>query len=149
MLVRASFSQCRRRREQIALRLDGALSEVEAAGLDAHLAGCVECRRYGADLAATTQLLRIAPLEEPEFPFVLPRDRRLHRLTVQAASVAAALVAVAGVSGVFGNIRGDHLSPPGAATTIAPARLTSVSDDLRMLRNTQVRQQTRRVPVAV
>jgi predicted anti-sigma-YlaC factor YlaD len=147
MLARP-FNECHRRREHIALRLDGELSDFEAAALDVHLARCDDCRRYGADVAATTRLLRTATLEEPQHELVLPRHRRSHRLIVQAASAAAAVVVISGLSAVFGGIRADRPAPP-AATTTSRAHVGSVKHNLRIPPPSDMRDQVRRVPSAV
>jgi hypothetical protein len=49
---------CRRRREAIHLRVCGALEGQEAARVEAHVAICVECRRYGEELQAAAAGLR-------------------------------------------------------------------------------------------
>jgi predicted anti-sigma-YlaC factor YlaD len=83
---------CERGREWISLRLDGELSELAQKLLDAHLARCADCRAFEADVAATTRLVRTAPLEPLEQPLLLPHGRRLalsaRRLSAVAASVA-------------------------------------------------------------
>jgi anti-sigma factor RsiW len=92
---------CEQAREAISVRLDGELSELEDALLDAHLARCVECAAFGADVAATTDALRAAPPETLTRPLELPVRRR-GRLGVASATVwvagaaatAAALLAV-------------------------------------------------------
>ena len=49
---------CGRWREAIYLRACGALEGQEAARVEAHLAGCAECRRYGEELHTATVGLR-------------------------------------------------------------------------------------------
>ena len=88
---------CTLAREQISLHLDGELSEIEQVALDAHLTGCVSCRAYGASVADVTAHLRLAPVEEPAFPVVLPHRARIG-VPLRTAQVAAAAVVVA----VFG-----------------------------------------------
>jgi len=54
--------RCGRARFWASLSLDGELSELEAALLDAHLAGCPGCRAAARDFAAATAALRGARL---------------------------------------------------------------------------------------
>ncbi len=95
----------------------GILPGVEARPLDAHLAGCPECRRGAGELTAlSTRLLDLIPGTEPPLGFdrrVLasvraqpPRRRRRRPLI---ASIAAAAVVIAGtVAGVAASSGGDH-----------------------------------------
>ena len=50
---------CHDARELFSAEIDGALEGGEAAGLQAHLAGCPECRRELARFRATVAVLRI------------------------------------------------------------------------------------------
>jgi anti-sigma factor RsiW len=86
---------CGTAREQISLHLDGELSEFEQIALNAHLAACSRCRAYGASVAEVSAQLRMAPVEEPEFPVVLPHRMRIRipLRTVQAAAAAAVVAA--------------------------------------------------------
>src|SRR5262249_46452498 len=49
---------CHDARELFSARVDGALTDAERAGVDAHLAGCPACRRELARFEATVGLLR-------------------------------------------------------------------------------------------
>jgi predicted anti-sigma-YlaC factor YlaD len=61
----ASLGQaCARARRWISLRLDGELSELEGALLDAHLAFCVDCRSFADTARATAEALRAGRLPE-------------------------------------------------------------------------------------
>ena len=85
---------CRLAREQVSLKLDGGLSEFEQAALDAHLAGCGDCRAYAASTTDMTAQLRATPFEQPRFPVVLPHRSRV-RVPLRTAQAAAAAAAVA------------------------------------------------------
>jgi predicted anti-sigma-YlaC factor YlaD len=50
---------CERYREALSARLDGEDLPLDAAGLDAHLAGCGGCRQWAQDAAAVTRLARV------------------------------------------------------------------------------------------
>jgi len=110
--------ECTRARESLSARLDGELSELEAAGLDDHLRACAECSAFARELHALGTALRAAPLEQPRIQvFASARRRPLVRL--QTAAAAAAIVAVAaGSSFAVGRAIGVHgASHRRAATT--------------------------------
>jgi anti-sigma factor RsiW len=85
---------CERSREWISLRLDGELSELAEKMLESHLARCAGCQEFESSAAATTGLVRTAPLELPEQPIAVPRGRRL-ALVRPVGAVAATAAAVA------------------------------------------------------
>ena len=92
-------STCKLAREQISLDLDGELSEFERAALGGHLSACDQCRAYAATAAHVSTHIRTAPLEEPQFPVVLPHRSRVRiPLRTAQAAAAAAVVAVIGFS---------------------------------------------------
>ncbi len=101
-------SKCASAREALSCRLDGELSEHEAARLDDHLRDCAECSAYARELHAIAIELRSAPLEQPKIMVFVPARRRpLVRL--QTVAAAAAVVAVAaGSSFVVGRAVGVH-----------------------------------------
>jgi anti-sigma factor RsiW len=84
---------CERARMWASLQLDGELSELERALLDAHLARCEACSVYVREVRAATEGLRAAELERPAHPIALPTRRRLVRPAY--VSAAAALIAAA------------------------------------------------------
>jgi predicted anti-sigma-YlaC factor YlaD len=90
-------SDCLQAREDASARLDGELSELQAARLELHLRDCSECSAYAAEIAAVALHLRAAPLERPERRIVLPSRRRL---PIQAAAAAVAVAAALVVSSV-------------------------------------------------
>src|SRR5436190_431985 len=53
---------CENAGQWISVRLDGELTELEAAALDRHLERCERCNAYAAELGSMTHLLRAAPL---------------------------------------------------------------------------------------
>lgn len=86
-------TNCDRARERLSLQLDGELSAHEAGLLERHLAGCVACAAFAADVSESTALLRAAPLE-PAPPFLLLRRPAATRMASRVAAVAAAAAAV-------------------------------------------------------
>lgn len=89
--------ECERARFCASLALDGALSELEHAALDAHLRTCEACRLHVDGVNTLTASLRGAPLLEPP-PLALPmvRHARLRPSFVAAAVVVVAVAVGAG-----------------------------------------------------
>lgn len=54
---------CDATREALSARADGEATSEEAALADAHLRGCVACRRYAADMERIDRLVRVRPAE--------------------------------------------------------------------------------------
>jgi anti-sigma factor RsiW len=98
-LARPRPHTCERVREQLSLALDGELSQLESAHLDAHLFACASCRAFGAEIGAATCVVRAAPLEELSFPITIPGSRRIARRAFQATA-AAAVVLAAGIGSI-------------------------------------------------
>ncbi|MDQ3822108.1 MAG: zf-HC2 domain-containing protein, partial [Actinomycetota bacterium] len=89
----ASPRTCERARMWASLRLDGELSELERALLDAHLARCESCSVYVREIDAATTALRHAEPQHPAHPIALPLRRRVLRPV--HVSAAAAMLALA------------------------------------------------------
>ena len=116
MLTPVPPTDCMLARESASVRLDGELSELEAARLDAHLRACADCRAYAEQVGAIAAQLRAAPLEPPAQPFALPRRRVFSGLRLQAAVAAAAVAVaalVAGSSFTLGQALTVHNPPAG------------------------------------
>jgi anti-sigma factor RsiW len=113
-------ARCDRSREAISLRLDGALSTIEAVLLERHLRRCGECRVFADAVRAQTLLLRAAELEEPSRHVLLPasRKRPLRRTAGGVLTAAAALAATA----VFAVTPGGRNAETSAATSEPPVR---------------------------
>jgi predicted anti-sigma-YlaC factor YlaD len=134
-LSRVSPSKCDRAREAVSLGLDGELSELEQARLDAHLERCPECRMFRSESSTMTGLLRQAPREEMSVPIVLPRPGRLSvaRL-LQAGAAAAAVALVAGLSAVHGV--GQRSSAPASPSfKLSPTASLGHDDELAPIRH--------------
>ena len=138
-LLRSSFDGCENAREQLSLRLDHELPELDRVRLDAHLEQCAACRAFGAELGALTTTLREAPLEEARFSVSIPRRRFVSVRALQAGVAAAAVALVAGLSsisgltapessgpslklGLYATDRGDELVPGKVRFRISPQR---------------------------
>jgi predicted anti-sigma-YlaC factor YlaD len=106
MLKLVPPTDCAQAREAVSARLDDELSELEAAGLDAHLCTCSECRSHAHELEAMTSELRAAALMRPELSFVLPPRRRMPIRAV--AGVAAAVVLLTSSSLSLGRVFSGH-----------------------------------------
>lgn len=120
---------CERARFWASLQLDGELSELESALLDAHLARCAGCRAVADSFDASTTALRAAPLERVAPVAVnLPRSPRRLLATI---SVAAVLV-VAVVAG--GLVRGQVSHGPSVPGAVAVVASFETPDQLRQLR---------------
>lgn len=132
MLMAPPPDDCPRARASVSARLDGELSELEAAGLDDHLRACAECSAFARELHALGSALRSASLEQPRIEvFATARRRPLVRL--QTAAAAAAIVAVAaGSSYAVGRLTGVHGASPreAAPTDYLSLRADSVQQHL-------------------
>jgi predicted anti-sigma-YlaC factor YlaD len=119
---------CERVCAQISLELDGELSRLEQALVEAHIEHCESCRLYRADLFAFTGQLRAAPLERLSRRVELPRRQR--RVTLRAAqAVAAAAVVAVGIVSAVGIRAGE--SP--RLEKVRPAFLQSPEYELRLI----------------
>ena len=87
-------ASCERTRAAAALEVDGALSQLELAVLDAHVARCADCRTFRREIAELTAALREAPAEPFRAHLILPYRRRYRAVVTRGAAVAAT-VAVA------------------------------------------------------
>src|SRR5437763_8158568 len=87
---------CARAPFWVSLRVDGELSELEGALLDAHLGRCPACAEFAAGATVSTGWLRDAQLER-HAPVVIPVRRAPRRALVgAAAAVLLASVLAAG-----------------------------------------------------
>ena len=101
---------CERARAWVSLRLDGELSELEAAMLGAHLERCEACRGFAADAEGFTLALRADALQPLERVVTLPVARRSMRRAVQFGAAAALVAASIGLGSMFGALgSGDHV----------------------------------------
>lgn len=93
---------CERARSWAALNPDGELSSIEGRLLDAHLAHCPACHVFAEDVAAATEALRSAAVEQPRLAFDVAAARRIRRRhgfgrLARTSAAAAALIVAFGV----------------------------------------------------
>lgn len=127
---------CARARFWVSLRVDGELSELEGALLDAHLAHCAHCAEFRLGVEASTQAIRAASYVG-HAPVALDL-RHSPRRFVAGAGVAA-LIAAAAVAGVL--VRGTvspGSAPPTAGHAVAVVASVDTPDQLRRLRRTRL-----------
>jgi predicted anti-sigma-YlaC factor YlaD len=120
---------CERARLWASLRLDGELSELEGALLDAHLARCAGCRAVAGGFVAATTALRSAPLEQVA-PVAVDVPRSPRRLL---ATIAVAAVLVLGVI-AGGLVRGQVFHGSPAPRAVAVVASFETPDQIRSLR---------------
>ncbi|MBA3841382.1 MAG: zf-HC2 domain-containing protein [Actinobacteria bacterium] len=128
---------CERPRGWASLRVDGELSELESALLDAHLGRCQPCRAFARGAEDVAAALASARLERPApLALLLSVSRsagRRHR-TVQALRAAAAATLVAAVAAGATAV-GVLTQPPSAkATRVAMVAGSDSLDRVRELR---------------
>jgi Putative zinc-finger len=103
------------------LQLDGELSELERALLDAHVARCEPCAIFIREVGAATRGLRAAELTRPAHSITIPSRRRLVRpLHVSAAAAILALaVGLGALASSFGSA-GSRVAPLPASAEMDP-----------------------------
>jgi predicted anti-sigma-YlaC factor YlaD len=130
---------CERARFWASLRLDGELSELEGALLDAHLARCAGCQAVAEGFGVSTIALRSAPLEHAA-PVAVDLPRSPRRLL---ATIAVAAVLLLGV--IAGGVVRGQVSQQAAPHIVAVVANFETPDQLRELRRTSLLNQ-RRIP---
>ena len=129
-----SVRDCDRMRGYVSASLDGELSELERSRLDAHLAACAGCRTYAAGAAEASRLMRQAPLEELQFPIVLPSRRFAAARRLQVVAAAAAVAVTIGLSVVIASVNAPSgPSAPSNGRAANAAKLRFPEQELRML----------------
>ncbi len=134
--VRSSIV-CQRIREQVSLRLDDELSQLELRMVAAHLERCADAVEFEASVREFTEELRAAPLQSPRLPIVVRRARRRVSLSAAQISVAATLaVAVLGVLSQVG-LPGSPTRPSAEGSRRRTSSRPRGSRSARSLRSTR------------
>jgi Putative zinc-finger len=123
--VRSSLV-CQRIREQVSLRLDDEVSQLEERMLASHLLRCSDCRTFEESVREFTDQLRAAPLESPRQPILV---RRTRRVSLTAAQVTAAATLAVAVLGVLSQVGLPTAQDPSARSTTANLFRTSWQPD--------------------
>src|SRR5438270_469921 len=132
---------CARARFWASLRIDGELSELEGALLDAHLARCDECRTVSDGFVGAATMLRATPPARVD-PVAVHVPRSPGRLFAMIAAAALLLVGVVAGSLVRGHVSRQAAPAPHAVAVVAAAE---TPDQLRRLRRTTLLN-TRKLP---
>jgi predicted anti-sigma-YlaC factor YlaD len=136
MFARSDSPTCDRAREWASLRLDGEISELEEALLEAHLRRCAACSEYDEMVGGAVLALRAQPLEELRHGVVVDGRRRIPLRVAALAPVAAVVAAVVGVVSVLGTQTAHR---PAARTPVPVVATDDNSlDQLRALRVMQL-----------
>jgi predicted anti-sigma-YlaC factor YlaD len=127
---------CERARVWASLRLDGELSELEAALLDAHLGRCEECAADVAAFELATTTLRAEPLV-PATIRLQPRAGSLRPFIAATAATLLVTFALAGAGfvGVSHVVRADTSKPK---LTHVSALAGGATDDYLMLAKSRI-----------
>jgi predicted anti-sigma-YlaC factor YlaD len=121
--MRIKSQLCERARQWASLRVDGELSELEGALLDAHVGRCASCRAFVTEADRIAAALRAVAPEPPPAPVVvdLPKRRAAPPRLLQTAVAAALIVLAAGLGSLLG-VAGRS----GSATPSAVPRHTAM-----------------------
>jgi len=133
-MKRLSTTACDQAGQWLSLRLDGELSELEGALLDAHLQRCPGCLAFADEADGIVGALRAVALEPLHAPVVIPLRHRPRRVRALQTAVAVALVlAAAALGSLLGVANRDSQS---AVPTRHVAMIASADspDTLRKLR---------------
>ena len=134
-------------RAAAALEVDGALSQLELAVLDAHVARCAECHTFRREIAELTAALREAPAEPFRTQLMLPYRRRARsvvtRVAAVAATVAVGLVSLSTATDV------ERSTSPARQATVRGAYYQSIDYELYLMRAMRDREQGTRLSIAI
>ena len=127
---------CARARFWASLRVDGELSELEGALLDAHLARCAHCAEFATGATLSTTWLREAQLERSA-PITISVPKAAPRRAAAGVVAAAVVLATALVAGfVHGTGTGGRTSA--LRPTVSIVSSVETPDELRRLRRTSL-----------
>jgi predicted anti-sigma-YlaC factor YlaD len=140
---------CERARAWASARLDGELSELEGALLDAHLGRCPACSGAVSAIDALARSIREAPLEAVQVRPSLASARKQGSLRAFYAA-AASTVAVVGVLTSAGFVGAVHLvaqsAPQPELRHVSAVAGGAMSDELQLSGHVRVLRLERPVP---
>ena len=140
-------SSCERARVAAAIEVDGALSQLELAVLDAHVLRCADCHTFRREIAELTSVLREAPAEPFRAHLILPYRWRIRTVATRAAAVAAtvavAVMALSTATDVERSASPKRLAAPHGAY------YQSIDYELYLMRAMIDREQGTRMRVAI
>jgi len=119
----AISQSCDRARWWASLRVDGELSALETALLDAHLGRCFHCCSFAGGAADVAAALRGAHLERP-VPLALVLSRRRPALRALQLTAAVALVVAAGAVAALAGL--DRQG--GTSTAVKPVAIVAADE---------------------
>ena len=140
-------SSCERTRAAAALEVDGALSQLELAVLDAHVARCADCNTFRREIAELTSVLREAPAEPFRAHLILPHRWRIRAVATRAAAVAATFAVAVMALSTATDV--ERSASPERLTTASGTYHQSIDYELYLMRAMIDRQQGTRMRVAI
>ncbi|MDX6438262.1 MAG: hypothetical protein QOF45_845 [Gaiellaceae bacterium] len=140
-------ASCERARAAAALEVDGALSQLECAVLDAHVSRCADCRAFRREIVALTAALREAPIEPFRVQLVLPYRWRVRAVATRVAAVAAA--AAVAVTSLSTAADVERSTSPERQATARDTYYESIDYELYLMRAMIDREQGTRLRVAI
>jgi anti-sigma factor RsiW len=99
--------------------VDGELSELESALLEAHLGRCPACAFFADRVEVVALEVRAVSFERPDQPISLPPGRTASPLRAVQLGAAVLVAAAAGLGTVFGAIGSE---PPSSAPSLKLSR---------------------------
>jgi predicted anti-sigma-YlaC factor YlaD len=138
---------CEQVRGHISAGLDGELSEVENARVEAHVGSCAACRAFAGGVREAASVLRAAPLEDLDFAIDLPSRRLAIARRIPVAAAAAALAVAVGLGALVGGFGSSNSAGLRAARagSVSSASFRFPENELRMLQQASTARASRNV----
>jgi anti-sigma factor RsiW len=103
---------CHDARTLVSQALDGEISEIREAALDAHLRACPECSCFARETGAFTSIVRAAPLEPAPFVTLLREPGRSRRRSTRPLWIGIAAAMALAASLLAGTLLGRETRAP-------------------------------------